>query len=1105
MGEVFERESGGLIPLPPTFTAPSIISPLERARGFPSVFKAAAIPKSQKLEDTISVSRESLPSLFESVGRENEGVVAGMTDEEILEEQRMIREEMGLPVGVLKMLEARARKKNAPNPSQAQLARVIAPPVAPLDDEEGTPEYIRRHFFPNEPAATENTSLDWMRDGSASTSTSTATNIPTFDINGKLIRSTPSHIHEGHHHHGSSSSTFTIPSLLSLVSSAVSAQRSTAFQIISRILRQPPSLNKVEWEKFQLEACRSAGWGIRDKNVGTATAAIEVLEIIFESEEKRKEKGKKVEVMIEGKEELESTAEAFLTTNPFPIITKLFQFNLVPQESLDSLVRSLQYIVLCSAGGPKSLVVEELVASVGLLEAITKKCIGVIWPPRAEDVPASTAGISLLSTIVKSSRDRARTIWSRKLVETCLRFFSILPWDIEEDSRGLAYELLQGSIELFTLLGRYGFGTSLRTKGSSLFAGIFSHYDTIFSTASSTMTKAETRLGESWFRLLSIWTTAAIDPHSTEHDIVWTQIDWQSNAIEAHNWILGNGIEEVEGILASTWELLAVWLEGSKVNKGWRGEDERKWLVEQIGEDWVAEGKVSQILEQAIRTITTDPNQEVQASMIISAIRLSTAYEESTNPITLHLLSFDQSLLAQLYSSLKLESTSKLSWTFIRALVSLLPFIEDPKIRLFATFDILPLLGPGDEVIARSLTNEVLASVGNIDLDLNPLEIPSLIDAPILRPFILHAIITASAGRMISPLQPESKDLLLTTSQRPFNGPAQLLNRDWPLFVLNELLRSGTSPVFENLPMGWNSSELELVRAGLGLMRVGQLSKGGRVEAPLLIYDLVKVFMLEKDGEEKLVTEVVESDLFRDEVVQISMEELLKPLMIGSQPTQIRASTVAVNVTTLEDVSTEVSSAPFYNLFTDLVGLYDSISLSHPVFAQMLLPPLSMSYPIDYRRLLWMDYSHLLKTIKVDLNSVISDNPGAYSLSAYLHPIEANESILFAYCEALVVEKVTKKENPFLYFIALHHIASTIFTSTPSSIVARLAGAISTQGKDDLLLDLLRFTLAEKAGERIMGDPECYSDTVKVERVEKMVELVGERGSDLRKRIESIA
>ncbi|KAG2063555.1 hypothetical protein BDR04DRAFT_1163558 [Suillus decipiens] len=50
------------------------------------------------------------------------------------------------------------------------------------------------------------------------------------------------------------------------------------------------------------------------------------------------------------------------------------------------------------------------------------------------------------------------------------------------------------------------------------------------------------------------------------------------------------------------------------------------------------------------------------------------------------------------------------------------------------------------------------------------------------------------------------------------------------------------------------------------------------------------------------------------------------------------------------------SGTPFYQFYTDFLALYDAISFSHPIFASLLLPPLALTYPIDYHRILWADF-----------------------------------------------------------------------------------------------------------------------------------------------------
>ena len=1109
--DVVERETSSEIPLPPsafgnTFDAPS-------PTGFPIATKSTIAPRqavpattTQKSTESETAAPDSLPALLSSVSKENDQVLAGMSDSAIVEEQRQIREEMELPAGVLKMLEERARKKRVAKVGVPIIAGASFPreeegmPVG--EEDEGSPEYIRRRFFPTEPPAAENASLDWMRTGSSSSTLPTVVTLPTFDLNGHLLppsTSGHSHSHGTHEHHVSSPSTFTIPSLLSLVNSNVSAQRSTAYQVVSRILLQSElveTIGKKEWESLRVSATRSAGWGVRDKNMGVASSAIVVLDLIFvqeQREEYRTSNGKQAEV-VEGKATVETVTDVFLAMDPFPSFTRHLQFGSLPPHSLDAIIRILHNIVLRSAGGPKSLAVEELVACKGLLEAIAKRCIGVAWPPapptsEGPTILPSADALAFFTTLARSSRERARAIWSRKIAETPLRFLSILPWGFTKgsDLRKLGYELLDSTLELWIVLGRYGIGTTLRTSATDLLSPLFTHLDSVFSPDIRDEPTRETiRLAEKWFQLLTIWTTAAIDPHSTEHDIVWSQVDWSVHAAEAHKSMMEFGTSGREELMARIWELLAVWLEGSKVNKGWKGEEERKWLMENVGEDFSTNGAANIVCDQALELLatSTDPTEVVPAARLItSAIRLSTAYAESTSPVTLRFLHFDQELILDAFRSLHRNTTTIPSWPVVWAFVALLPFIDSTQDRLNATFDIISHLGAGDEVTVRELTNWVMTNAGkanNSDLD-EGLERPSLRQAPILKPFVLHAIITSSRAQLVSPLYPSSKDLVLATSQRPFCEQGTLLQPDWPLFVLNELLKSGSSQVFENLPPGWDSSELDLVKTSLALMRIVPVAS---TSPPLLVYDLIKVFMLEKDNSDRSSEQISDVDLFRNEAVQHSMTRLLQPLQISAQPSQLRQLDTRTSESTIEGVSSLVSSAPFYRLYTDLLGLYEAISLSHPLFGQILLPPLAMLYPIDYRKLLWTDYSHLLKSIRIDVGEAIADQRGTSASAGYLFPVEGNDGMLGAYADALVSGSISKASNGFLYFVALHHVAATIFDGSSSIIARKLAGAVVSQGSVELVRDVLMLRIAEKEGDEVLLPPACFVQELEAGRVE---------------------
>ena len=252
------------------------------------------------------------------------------------------------------------------------------------------------------------------------------------------------------------------------------------------------------------------------------------------------------------------------------------------------------------------------------------------------------------------------------------------------------------------------------------------------------------------------------------------------------------------------------------------------------------------------------------------------------------------------------------------------------------------------------------------------------------------------------------------------------------------------------------------------------------VEPPAVVYDLIKVFMLEKDNLTS-ATPGAEADLFRDDRVQHSMAGLVSPLELAQRPSQVVRRARRPASATIEGVSSLVSSAPFYQLYTDLVGLYDASGLSHALFAQVLLPALATDYPVDYRRLIWIDYAHLLRTIQLDVRSVATDHAladGDGALASFLVPTETDAALLAAYADALVSGKIGRAQTPFLYLVAVHHLAATIFASEEQPATTRLAVAVATKCPPALLEDLVRYGQVETEGGVLVLPPRCYEQAL---------------------------
>ena len=252
--------------------------------------------------------------------------------------------------------------------------------------------------------------------------------------------------------------------------------------------------------------------------------------------------------------------------------------------------------------------------------------------------------------------------------------------------------------------------------------------------------------------------------------------------------------------------------------------------------------------------------------------------------------------------------------------------------------------------------------------------------------------------------------------------------------------KSGETSVFQNLPDLWNASEVEFMRATLLFVLVSQeVLRYHQLNSVLLsrdetVFSCMKVFMLEH-GEEQQAAHSADEEVFRDALVSRLMTELLAPLSASASKTTLRtppptlphsSDTAAAAQITHSAEGSNISidavaqrflgrGVPFYQWYTDLVALYHSVSFAHPLFMRVLLPPLAMHYPPDYRRFLWADFAQAVRTLPAD---VVTG-----SVAEYLWPVESEQGVVGAYVGALVRGQL---EEP-VRFVAVHHVACTIW------------------------------------------------------------------------------
>ncbi|KIJ56785.1 hypothetical protein M422DRAFT_773546 [Sphaerobolus stellatus SS14] len=302
------------------------------------------------------------------------------------------------------------------------------------------------------------------------------------------------------------------------------------------------------------------------------------------------------------------------------------------------------------------------------------------------------------------------------------------------------------------------------------------------------------------------------------------------------------------------------------------------------------------------------------------------------------------------------------------------------------------------------------------------------------------------------------------------------LREDWPTWPLNHLLRSGSSPVFKNLPPNWDANETEVVRASLLLSLLAQrlgndpdpeLSTFSKIKNET-IFACMKVFMLEQ-GQQQIDSG---AEVFRNSLVTQLMEELLEPFT-AARAQQFRESHPSDsfnNTSSLDIVSRTFlgNQTPFYQFYTDFVALYDAISFSYPLFGRLILPPLASFYEPDYRKLLFGDYNHILRTIKVEPQNVYTTD-----IREYFWPVEENTTMIGWYVRTATTPAV----EGFVRWMAVHHLACNIWPDLEGSSnitiekASKLLKAVMVRGDHKIVRDVVFYRQTRSSP---CLPPQCY-------------------------------
>ena len=995
------------------------------------------------------------------------------------------------------------------------------------EPEEGSPEYIRRKYFPSAPA--DDPSLAWLT-SAPHPSTSSDTTPLRFDLTGTPIPpsvslSLPTHLGLHHHAEGSHAG-YTLDELLLLTRSSVSAQRSTVLEVLGRLIR---GLGKGEFEIPAASVREHTGEDAQGQRPNGEKEEVRS-RILAAGLEAISERG--ISSVIARGVDIVWACLVFwdqhFPSPSFPAVLKLATLDIflgqvstllrqrvLPAHTHNQLLGVLQYLG-CSGAS----VCTKIVATQGLIQGIMDTFLLTPYPTSDSldsAVNLNPAALTLLRTLVSSSRENAKSL--QGAMNPLLQYITLSP--SSQYTSTLFVTLLTGTLRLYTTLANYGLYTNIASTAASYFSAL---------TVNVKETAAEAQsleLVKAWTDLIRAWTVCAIDPHRTdpEHDILWSQVkawDWAGDVLALRDNIPvpnGDGQGREWGIWAGIWRALAVWLDGSRINGIRGGEGERAELLRMLQPSF-GEGKEREVLNVAVENMHSlldnwkdewdkleDFAEVVDGAMKLWVASVPQRYSGGVTGKERPKLESPPFLLPfSMLSSLAAKLVSHSIWQHPNPRIHITRKLSD----LLTTYLFLSLSLPGissDLWVAQALCVLTRMGRGNEEAADGVFQrvVVLLVGegaSKALEPFLRVMVWGGDRKRAgeddeveevteyVAPLWSTPQSISLATTQiisTETTTHGLPLSSDWYFSPFDHLLRSSTSPVFKNLPSSWDFNETQVVRASLKLARSAMdiLSRWklrdfliGRGE---VVFGCMQVFMLEQG-----VGTVEGEEVFRDKEVGALMSDLLTPFTYSHLSSTNRDDDTDLD---LEKSAARFLGAktPFYQYYTDFLALY-AATFPHPVFFSLLLPPTSQAYALDYRLLLWRDYPSVLKTITVQPNDMLVGRKG---LGEWLWPVERDTSMLRAYLGVLKAGGV----DGFVRLIAIHHIAANIWPEISPIIsgydedrAANLLRAVLDMGAD-VVNEILTYG---QDTETPLLPPKCYKIEWRKERKKCIGKLLGD-------------
>jgi len=980
-------------------------------------------------------------------------------------------------------------------PPSQPLSLENEPPAIPASavsdpaPEEGTPEDIRRRFFPSVPSG--DPSLAWIEtppllDPAASTLR--------FDLHGvpippALSMTLPTHLGLHHHAEGARAG-YAIGDIFLLARSTVPAQRVVMFGIMAGVTRRLAGMRRgISGDMEGMEELRGKEEELRKRAIAAGAEAMGekgslgsgAVEVLWEAlvgwdsdlmsadgvelQEDPPDRGTPDQGggSVSKGDAISSLPLQFFLAQVATVVGAAY----LPHLSLLQLLAILQRLAMHS-----NAIADTITDTPSLISNVLRAFILTPIPPSADTPPPVPDAIRLLTTLASASRDSAAKLLDP--TSALLRFLVSTPTSSPYPPP-LATTLLTHTLRLYTTFACYGLHAHTATIAAEPLARLASY---ILSP------ECDSRpLLTAYVTLLGAWITCAIDPHQTTppHEILWSQISgwgWLSNLpIIARK--LTQGPADWSSWTA-LWNAEVIWLEGMRRNGLRGGAEGRESSVGRLNlafsrntEKEVISGAISSLKRMLDETsgdcvVSHGPafyREMTEAALLLNAvIRLwlaclpsdSTPLPEPPFQLPFSLLG----ILAEFITTHPLLSKPSglppHTRPCLRPLVSyvsnyvwLSGRLPSTKKSLWLAQLCVALLRslPGDEDAAVGILDAVIGLVDERFLGDSGWSVPSEVwsrgGLRVLRPFLTFDLASGQedvgieegkeAQRVrVAPLVATPNSLRLATTQRLPSTLEFLFARDWPLLPLNHLLRSGTSPVWRCLPSGWDSSETEVVRATLLLthvVRESMLANGTpalTMTRAEVTFNCMKVFMLEH-GQAQGAPSANGED--REEVFRdITVGKLMEALLL---PCTLSASPNGLSASATSDGQDDLESAAirFLGTATPFFQFYtDFVALYDAIsFGHPHFAALLLP-PLEQRYA--PDYRKLLYDDHAHTLSTVRtpvERVIGGGAGTFLWPAERSPQVVGAQLNLLVGRRTRASIEGFVHWMAVHHISANIW------------------------------------------------------------------------------